>query len=161
MYFQSDYATIPNVGVLNSDFTALTLSFWMKAKATTSGDAGLFGKGTSRYGTTYHTDGQVWFYIGGGGDNLKTPVSKNKWHHIAAAFDGSTLYLYVDGTLATSGPSSASSTGTGGTFYVARATSFFDGWIDNGAVYDRSLTSAEIEQLYVDGLKSHGNIVVK
>ena len=78
----------------------------------------------------------------------------SKWYFIAGTYNGSDIKIYVDGILegtdnnndtgGTSNPTSAS-------FYVGSsgATSgFFNGSIDEVRIYNRTLTPAEISELY-------------
>jgi hypothetical protein len=76
------------------------------------------------------------------------PVALNVWTHLAVTFDGATLALYVNGVLASSKPlvgSMAASTGPlriGGNSIWGE---WFAGLIDDVRVYNRALTSAQIQ----------------
>jgi hypothetical protein len=68
--------------------------------------------------------------------------------HVAATYDGATLKLYVNGSLAASSVSKGSITAPP-TFTVGARSDFAGSWsgvIDDAAVYDRALTAAEIEE---------------
>jgi hypothetical protein len=80
------------------------------------------------------------------------------WHHVVWTWDGTTHSLYVDGVLdntSTTAPQTATPTAvnigrwTGGSEY-------FEGTVDDIRVYDRALSSEEIETMYaalgVDGI---------
>lgn len=57
------------------------------------------GKLYSGTGNTIAADAQVWAY---GGNNVLRSTSVGQdtgWHHIAATYDGSTMKIYIDGTL--------------------------------------------------------------
>ncbi len=148
-----DSLTVGNTAPLNQDFNELSIAFWMYADSTTTSDARLVGKGTSVYGTTYHTDGKVWFYIKDGGNAVNTAVGTGAWHHIVGTFSNESghhvMRLYVDGALAaTKDPSKYNLTGTGGTFTVGGPTSYFNGSIDEVLVFNRSLSAPEVTTLY-------------
>ena len=80
------------------------------------------------------------------------PISLNTWHYISATYNGSTVDLYVDGTLA------GSTTLAGGYTPSATALSlgaaswfiggFTDGSIDEFSFYGRALSANEIQALY-------------
>jgi hypothetical protein len=86
-----------------------------------------------------------------------SPVLSPSWHFFVATFDGSTLYLYVDGALSSSGsgggattPNSifdigADGTGTGASMYGY-------GSISNFQVYSTSLDAASVNALYREGI---------
>jgi hypothetical protein len=75
-------------------------------------------------------------------------LPRNTWTHLAATWDGSTLRLYVNGTLAASRaatgtlPNSTGPLRIGGT---SVAKQFFKGLIDEVRVYNRALGQAEIQ----------------
>jgi hypothetical protein len=86
-----------------------------------------------------------------GGDNWTRgtgPLALNVWTHLAVTFDGSTLALYVNGVLASSKPllgAMAPSTGAlriGGNSVWGE---WFRGLIDDVRVYNRALTSTQIQ----------------
>jgi hypothetical protein len=80
----------------------------------------------------------------------RTTFDDTDWHHLVAGFDGAAQYLYVDGRMeswqATRGTRSAlnediflaAENDAGGPRY------FFNGFLDEVAVYDRALTPVEI-----------------
>lgn len=159
-----DYINLSNQEFLNQDFKELTIAFWMFANSTTSSDAGLVGKGTAIYGTTYHTNSGVYFYIREGANHVSAEVLPNKWHYIVGTFNGSSLRLYVDRELVVAKDDFIySSTGTGLEFYIGRSdflyNSYFNGRIDDVRIFDRELSKEEIEGLYysyLDKAKSIG-----
>lgn len=88
-----------------------------------------------------------------GGANANLPL--NAWSHVAVTYDGSALRAYVNGVL------TRTITGVGG---MIRATPgaplrvgtssngrYFDGLIDEPTVYDRALSTAEIQGIFQAG----------
>jgi prepilin-type N-terminal cleavage/methylation domain-containing protein len=78
-------------------------------------------------------------------------VVQNKWYFIATTFDGTSLTLYVDGSvdkkqtvpsIATPGPITLGNYGGGGSYRIT-------GNIDNVRIFNRALSSREIHQMYV------------
>jgi hydrogenase maturation factor HypE len=74
-------------------------------------------------------------------------VVANVWTHLASTFDGTTLRLYVNGTLVQSKAVSGSIVaGTGALRIGGNAVwgEWFRGYIDEVRIYNRALTAAEI-----------------
>ncbi|MBN1506234.1 MAG: tetratricopeptide repeat protein [Sedimentisphaerales bacterium] len=79
-------------------------------------------------------------------------VTGGEWHHVAGAYDGRKMYLYVDGTL----DASQEAKGAIGTDdepvligeNAAMRDRFFYGLIDDVRVYNFGLTEAQVRQLY-------------
>lgn len=84
--------------------------------------------------------------IGGG------PMIDDAWHHLVASWDGQTMRLHLDGRLIASGPfdGTYAPSPSGASFRLGFAGS---GWgstvldVDEVAVYDRALSTAEIVRL--------------
>ena len=76
----------------------------------------------------------------------------NQWYFLACTWDGSTLSLYVNGSLISSAPVSTITMPIH-TFMVGRYinNSYFPGMIDDVRVYDKALSSEEIGYLYALG----------
>ncbi|MFH1656921.1 MAG: LamG-like jellyroll fold domain-containing protein [bacterium] len=79
----------------------------------------------------------------------------NEWHHIAGVYDGSRIMNYVDGEIKASEILSGTmSTGTG--ILRINGRSLHKGFIDEVRIYNRALSSTEIQQLYAEGAIKHG-----
>lgn len=139
-----DYVDVDNPPILNTNFTSVTIEGWVFVDSTTGSDAGLFGKGTQRYGTTFHTNSRVYFYIRDGGNSVSAPMTTGQWHHVVGYFDGTTIKLYIDGKQVANKTSSYGFTDVGATFTVGSATSFFKGNIDEVRVYNRAYEPAQL-----------------
>ncbi len=86
-------------------------------------------------GTTYWTPGSA-------------QLALNTWAHLAATYDGSTLKMYVNGTLATSLAQSGSINVSSGVLRIGGDSlwgEYFNGLIDEVRVYNRALTQAQIQ----------------
>jgi hypothetical protein len=101
------------------------------------------------------TTSQSWVW-----DVTTTTVSLGAWHHVATTWDGATYVLYVDGASVASWPATGqfyqTSSGEGiGCYHVpqdgtpsASISGFFNGVIDEVAIYGRALSAAEIASYY-------------
>ncbi|MDB4438337.1 lamin tail domain-containing protein [bacterium] len=163
--------TVPFDSATNPE--SFTLSMWVNADSTN----GFASPVTSRDDTpgsvhgylVYNDSGGNWnFWTGTGGPSgawnqmSGGPVEVGSWTHLAVSYDDTseTKRLYVNGALAASnsatnlyspnGPQSenlhiGSGADTGGSFY-------FDGLIDDVALWDHALTPSEIEDVMIHGV---------
>ncbi len=136
---------------------AVSLEAWVYPEAVpASGEPGLVGKDYGSYVLTYYTDGYCWWYISGGGNNCRAPLSTGAWHHVVGTFDGHTLRLYVDGQLEGTKASAADAIGDGGSFLLGTSRgdeqftkgAHFRGMVDDVRVYARALSAAEVLEHY-------------
>ena len=85
-------------------------------------------------------------------------VLDDKWHNVAATWDGNVIVMYVDvaqdddichfsGTLMTNNESLWTS--------CQNNTDYLGGLVDDIRVYKKALTTAQIQQHYAEGLKDH------
>lgn len=85
-----------------------------------------------------------------GNQNTFAPsiLAVNTWTHLAATFDGATVRLYVNGAQVASRAQTTPLAATTGTLQIggdSYPNEFFVGRIDEVRVYNRALTSAEIQ----------------
>ena len=94
-----------------------------------------------------------------------TSINDNNWHHIVFVREESLdeNRLYVDGILEdlgthnyTAGFEAATTLGVGYMAYNGNPDYYYDGLLDEVALYDRALTLPEIEQHYLNGLSGMG-----
>ena len=92
------------------------------------------------------TDGAAWHAIGSGKLKSKT------WYHLAGTFNGSTLKFYVDGKLVGQKDSKIGA-GEKDTFIGCHPnpTNYFQGMIDEVAIFDDALGGVEIRKIATDG----------
>jgi tetratricopeptide (TPR) repeat protein len=84
-------------------------------------------------------------------------VPNGKWHHIAGVYDGSQMYLYLDGRVDASTRTSGEIELNGGDVWLGPdpervASHTWRGSIDDVAIFSRPLSPDEIEQLRSEGL---------
>ncbi|WP_421750655.1 LamG-like jellyroll fold domain-containing protein [Croceimicrobium sp.] len=80
-------------------------------------------------------------------------LNQNSWNHFVLTFDGTTLSLYQDGALSTSIAASGTITTTTEPLTLGFLTFpgnnfMFDGQLDDVGLWDRALSSAEVNTLY-------------
>ncbi|PYJ81494.1 MAG: hypothetical protein DME22_20950 [Verrucomicrobia bacterium] len=127
----------------------------IQATLTGSASGNLFAYGTGGYGIGMYNDGRLYLTKAGVSNvGSSIAVTDTNWHHVAVTKSGTNVTFYVDGVA--EGPtnyntvftfsSNASIGGTGGT----AATSFY-GMIDELGIYNRALTTNEIQALVSAG----------
>lgn len=78
---------------------------------------------------------------------LDQSVSVNNWSHLVSTYNGSTLSLYRNGSLVSSTSSTGNLTNTSKTLTVGvRGGQYFDGKISCAKIYNKALTSLEVNQ---------------
>jgi hypothetical protein len=138
------------------DDKSFTVETWVKAQTlagTNEHHLYRFVNSGSTIQLTGYFDGNRWLsiqLIAGGqayGISTTTRYDDNKWHHVVATINTTSLKLYVDGqligtrTLPTGNLSGLDNTGTK---FIGAGTQYFKGWLDEFAIYDRELTGGEI-----------------
>ncbi|MCJ7692076.1 MAG: LamG domain-containing protein, partial [Sedimentisphaerales bacterium] len=92
------------------------------------------------------TSSSIWGHIAGG-----TSVKDDAWHHVAGVYDGSGLYLYIDGVLDAQDEATGVINTNSYEVYVgenAETTGrYWNGMIDDARVYNRGLSHGEIVDL--------------
>ncbi len=164
----------PDAGITFPDspdlqLTELTIEGWIELNSapTTAADylivtKGLtFGEGEN-YGLYVHntgsslelllewTNGATYQAVSSGAG-----LTLNSLEHVAVTVDGSTINFYVNGALVSSSSQSAALLPTPGVLEIGATHSgyanYFDGLIDELALYNRPLSDAEIDSIYLDG----------
>jgi len=131
---------------------AVTVEVWVRPEAIPAGEPVIVGKSTESYALTLYRDGQCWWYISSGGNQLKAPVGLGAWNHIAGTFDGTTMMLYVNGECVGSRESQFDSIAHGGRLSMGAGLSAdgipaahrFRGALDDVRVYRSALTADEV-----------------
>jgi len=149
------------------DFDAgsnLTISVWINPTALTGrrGIVGKFNETGDQRGYALYTNGTSYTFAvsSGGGAAATTTVTGNTslstahiWYHIAAVYDGSNIKLYLNGKLDSAlVPHSTGIFNNSASFVVGAMNSgtadYFDGSIDEVALWSEVLSDDRIEDLY-------------
>lgn len=145
-----------------------TVSIWVQPKNQTNATIDSFlymnqGSCNSQlsWGFTSLNNGGVQFEVGQvcvGANNAATSsaLTKDIWTHLVGMFNGTHVFLYVNGQFANSVPYTFGSiANTAGTLYIGAdpgaANRRFGGNIDEVAIWNRTLTEQEISDLYLRG----------
>jgi hypothetical protein len=145
-----------------TDSESFTVTAWFKPEAHRPAVGGIFEKGMLGYGMSYYQGSFTGHFSGPGPGEvfgILQPIgsqSRPDWHHAAFSYNDvdSTFRLYVDGVKQQEVPSALKGNfyastpiyvGTGGTPYDGAN---FSGWINDVRLYGRTVSDAEVEQIY-------------
>lgn len=172
----NDYVNIPDNDAIDFDYSQdFSVAFWMRAPVaqieTTNTDNALEEKwaGSGGYPYTFRMYNQTYGTVGDRGkvrfaryDGTHNPyaissvaVNDNIWHHVVGVKSGSTMTLYMDGASSGTSTDTTTATTTNATSVSlgARngASNRFIGSLDEFRVYNRTLSAAEVLELYNQG----------
>lgn len=141
-----------------------SISLWVRTKNLSDVDgSGIIGVSDwqAQTGWSLGTSGKwgqlVQFSMMGGTERSEgiefsqSEINDNKWHHIAATYDGSTAKLYLDGKLKSEGPYKGYRPCT------TKGLSFgwrYIGMVDEVAIFTEELSSRDVKDLRKLGLRS-------
>jgi hypothetical protein len=139
-----------------SQYSAFSVNVWVNSRSLT-GYKSAFAIANNPSGTGWQhwigTNGSN-FYVemrSGGSDKALTTsgAALNTWSHITTVWNGTTLFLYVNGVERSSIAASAI-TNTVKTLYIGYFPGFtvWDGYVSNTQIYNRALSAQEILQNY-------------
>ena len=153
-----------------NDIDDFTISTWIKPSTLTLNGV-IVGQ---RYGTSmvfgHRTSGNLFLNMDDTRESSPEssfPIEVDKWQHVTAIFVQSNhmAYFYINGEAAGSGVAyDGSGIGSGDSYlsigWQARVdtqtnASYFNGIIDEVQINNKALSSAEIQQLYVQGAGEH------
>lgn len=135
-----DYAAITDASQTGLDISStITLEAWVNRQAAV-GDRTIMQKwstgGNRSYFLRTNATGQITFQLRSGGSQGTVTTATgslplNEWHHVAAVYDGATMYVFIDGVLSNSTSySSGINTGNAEFSISSTGTSAFQGLID-------------------------------
>jgi len=168
-------ATVTDLNGLN------TMSFSLWVKAVSGAQADSYASILAIGDTTTNT-GQMFFSQSNLDNNFKffvrtsagygTPATtgigflNGDWRHVVGTYDGTNLKLYVDGSQVSSVSRTGNLITATGELYISRTYSsanFFNGEIDEVAIFNTALSASKIQQIYdatavVDGVPQTANL---
>ncbi|APX99945.1 LamG-like jellyroll fold domain-containing protein [Lacinutrix venerupis] len=158
VYFDGSQDYIDMSNKLNLNPSGFTISAWIKRDAADTGNASIISKRDVAYTEGYDfriiNDNRIQMrWINGTNQNLtsNTSIPDDEWHHVAAIYNGTRVYLYIDGVLDRSANRNAP-IDTDESFNIAAAgkntpTQYFRGNIDEVRIWDTELTQAQLQYI--------------
>ena len=161
----TSYVSIPDSPSLDVFVSSITIEVWIKADQFNNSPNwnGIVTKGNSSWRLALYGTSSVVGFSTTGLSNQDMAGNKNindgQWHHVAAVYDGTNKYIYVDGVL----DASVTATGTiaQNSYPVCigenaeAAGHRWNGMIDEASIYNRALTASEIQADYEAGKGSN------
>src|SRR5215472_14362233 len=147
----SSGVNIPDSPSLDQFTSSITVEAWVLASSLPEGWNAIVAKGNSSWRVMCNDSGTVTFSTTGLSDEDftgNTNVCDGQWHHVACVYDGTTKYIYVDGTLDASTPASGAIAQTGSALGIGFNPDTGYNWaglIDEVWVYNRALSAPEIQ----------------
>lgn len=139
----------------NYDDNDMTLSLWAERDTSQTGD--MLNKYSGGGYAMLHVNTDILRFYSGTLQLINTvpTYSNNVLRHYVLAYNSSAngLYIYVDGQYVTS--AGRSFTSTANDWFIGQSSTggnFFDGTIDEVSIWNRSLDSSEISDLYNNGI---------
>lgn len=98
----------------------------------------------------------IHFEVGDGGSKdgvSTTAINYNQWEHVVGTFDGSEVKIYINGAEEDSTSTSLSPTHNGKGLLIGTGENdrWYDGKLDDPRIYDKALSSNEVDNLYNEG----------
>jgi glucose/arabinose dehydrogenase len=152
----NDYVKVNSKTGLAFTTNRFSISMWIRPTFTDNAVHGLFYGGNTHYPNVYvFQKNKIGVRFGDGttARTLKSAsvLATNKWNLVTTTFDGTRFRIYVDGQL------KRNSNGAAGLQVAApkltttigrRGSKYFKGQIDDVQIYDKSLTAAQVGNLY-------------
>lgn len=156
------YVDLPTEAFAALD-SSFTFELWIRPDSLVNNPA-VFEKGyqiLNRLGLQAYADGSIGGYFDSGSHSVITPPGKilvGSFSHVAFVLDGTAnlALIYVNGALAASGTETRVPLGNALELVLGRSPTFpagynYRGLIDEFSYYDRPLSAAEIESIYLAG----------
>ncbi|MFC1756464.1 LamG domain-containing protein [Patescibacteria group bacterium] len=155
-----DYINVGNDSSLNVS-SSFSISTWIKRDAQSKAYPAIYIDGLWRLSFGLRNDGggtantlEMWFNNAVGRRSTGV-IPQNEWTHIGATWNGTNLIFYING--AEDSTTSAINYSGHTTSYIGShpgdgdSSTRYDGKIDDLRLYNRAITSSEMEQLYMMG----------
>lgn len=159
----NDYVQLASNTSLDIDDN-FSISAWVRPEsfATLAGIVGKYHSVSGDYFLRFNSASPYSKIEFGGSSSItsNTALATGQWYHIVAQRSSGTGYIYINGVLDTSGSvsigSSASNDVTIGLDYLP-SPRYFKGKIDEVRIYNRVISSGEIQSLYASGQSDEVN----
>ncbi len=150
---------VSSIGLEQTHATTIPISVsaWVQADTLDSNQRMIIARGSSPsfdwfLGASATNSGKLVYSLDGGTNTgtSNTTLTTNSWYLVTVTSDGVATKLFVNGYLDSQTSNSGFLTGNGNISIGAgyNGTQGFDGKIDETRIYNRALTSAEVQQLY-------------
>lgn len=150
----SSYIATSTAIATNVSSGLFTYSTWFKT--TSSAITGRFISFSAAHSPIGISAGKLQFRLNSANTSGLTTITDGLWHHVAVTGNGTTCRVYLDGNVTTPEISpTCAATAMGTAINIGRAvgaTEYYQGMLEESALWNRVLSTAEITQLYRRGL---------
>ena len=158
----SDYINVPNSTDFDFGTADFTWSFWLNYE-THANNAGILytGANSSHYRLKFRYSGQIIFLQNSQSDtqiaDLGTNIEGAGWHHIALVRNSGTITTFLDGSQVDSSVRAGDINSGGNDFRIAYNNVYLNGQMSNVSIWNAALTSAQVTEIYSEGVPSNLN----
>ena len=145
-----DYVSVPDHAALDVG-NVFTYEFWLRRGAARGVTQRIIHKGGGAAALGFGANNKLVLIPGGSGVTAiatsSTAITDSGWHHVVATKSGASVHIYVDGVDVTTPGTDATTTSNAAALNIGRATTglaYFDGDLDEVAVYPVPLTQAQV-----------------
>lgn len=151
----NDYASVAATNLTN-----WTVSLWAKSTSLPAVAGFFITKNNYAMDGSILSDGTIRLQTQGGANFIDSTnkITDKNWHHYTFKYDGTTIFIYIDGSLNNSANKSAV-TGSGAINIGRRQTDsnyYFTGFLDDIKIYPYARTATQIKQDYLAGKSKAG-----
>lgn len=149
----SDYMNCGTSSILRPS-TAITISAWVYMTGYSTALSGIVNYGAGGYWLSVGSNGIPYLYITSNtAVNAVSVIPLNQWRHIVATYDGSTGKIYINGSLNNSQTWTGAISSYALNCFIgsnkAVAGRYFQGSLDDVRIYNRALSSSEVQSLFI------------
>jgi len=156
----NDYISIGTIASLNSS-NAFTASGWFNYSSLQTVIIGSGASSSARFAIRPESTSSMLVTVGSSVNTITLGISggisSGTWYHFACVINGTSLTIYINGSASDGGSATVSSLSSGWAedLDIGRNTPnwtgnlrYFDGKLDEIAVYDSALTASDISNIY-------------
>ncbi len=161
-----DYIDIPHSTSLEiSENNPITIEAWIKKNIVDHRDDIVYKKvgGYNFIAMSAAYNYRLYFQVQDSGNRWRATqsnanaITDTNWHHVAVTYERPSVKFYVDGESWGNATRDYNMRSTNSSLSIgAMSTNRFNGAIDQARIYNRALSSAQIQKLYADGARKHG-----
>lgn len=149
-----DYLQVSNTTDFDFGTGDFTWSLWINYETHVAYSGLLYtGASNSTYRLKFQTSGQILFMQNADGDSqvadLGTNITGTGWHHLCLVRSSGTITTYLDGSPVDTDSRAGNVNSNGNDLLIGRnGNSFFDGKMDELAIWNTALTSTQVSEIY-------------
>ena len=156
--FNHTYIEIPNSASLQSPSNSLTLAFWININQWDNNTAGIMAKSNTgslgQFGSFISTTPYIQFDLGGQYARITRFFGLNTWYFVCLKWTGQRAILYLNGDAYDSVSFTGAMSPDNNPLILGKHSPgilrYLLGKLDDIRIYNRSLTAAEIQMLYLE-----------